>query len=463
MRSGCGTRIPPLVVDQVLAATGLDGAEPVAADGQTKALREWLATGRGAHPPHAALPRSACGARGRCRARRGAGARRTASSCAACSRICSSSTCCAGTRRAGTPSALVQALRPLAPRLYSIASSREAVGEEAHLTVAVIDYELDGQRRLGAASAHLAALTGDEARGARLHRANERFRLPADTARDVIMIGPGTGVAPYRGFLQHREAQGARGRNWLLFGARHFASEFLYQLEWQDAQRKGRAAPARPRVLARPHAARLRAGPDARAAGATSSPGSRAAPTSTSAAMPSTWRPTSTRRSSTSSPSTAARDREAARGLRQAARRRAPLPAGRVLRRMSELSPVEQIKRESRGLRGTLVESLADPVTGALREDDTHAHQVPRQLPAGRSRPPRGAPPAEARARLQLHDPHAPAGRRLHAGAVARARRDRAPLRATATSAHHHAPGVPVPRRRQDRAQGDDGRRSTPR
>ena len=53
------------------------------------------------------------------------------------------------------------------------------------------------------------------------------------------MIGPGTGVAPYRGFLQHREAQGARGRNWLLFGARHFASEFLYQLEWQDAQRKG--------------------------------------------------------------------------------------------------------------------------------------------------------------------------------------------------------------------------------
>jgi sulfite reductase (NADPH) flavoprotein alpha-component len=68
---------------------------------------------------------------------------------------------------------------------------------------------------------------------------NERFRLPADTARDVIMIGPGTGVAPFRGFLQQREAQAARGRNWLFFGARHFQSEFLYQAEWQEAVKKG--------------------------------------------------------------------------------------------------------------------------------------------------------------------------------------------------------------------------------
>jgi sulfite reductase (NADPH) flavoprotein alpha-component len=68
---------------------------------------------------------------------------------------------------------------------------------------------------------------------------NDRFRLPADPARDLIMIGPGTGVAPYRGFLQQREMQGARGRHWLFFGARQFASEFLYQVEWQDAIRKG--------------------------------------------------------------------------------------------------------------------------------------------------------------------------------------------------------------------------------
>jgi sulfite reductase (NADPH) flavoprotein alpha-component len=134
---------------------------------------------------------------------------------------------------------LVKTLRPLAPRLYSIASSMEAVGEEAHVTVAVVDYELDGQRRLGAASAHLAGLGSEDARARVFIEANERFRLPADGSRDIVMIGPGTGVAPYRGFLQQREAQGASGRNWLLFGARHFASEFLYQLEWQEAMRKG--------------------------------------------------------------------------------------------------------------------------------------------------------------------------------------------------------------------------------
>jgi sulfite reductase (NADPH) flavoprotein alpha-component len=113
------------------------------------------------------------------------------------------------------------------------------VGDEAHVTVAVVDYETDGERRLGAASAYLAGLNGDDARARIFIEPNERFRLPADNARDLIMIGPGTGVAPYRAFLQHREAQGATGRHWLLFGARHFASEFLYQLEWQEARRRG--------------------------------------------------------------------------------------------------------------------------------------------------------------------------------------------------------------------------------
>ncbi|HEX9208473.1 MAG TPA: hypothetical protein VF851_09555, partial [Steroidobacteraceae bacterium] len=133
----------------------------------------------------------------------------------------------------------VQALRPLAPRLYSIASSPEAVGEEAHLTVAVVDYTLDGKRRQGAASSFLAGLAGEPAQARVFVEPNERFRLPADTSRDVIMIGPGTGVAPFRGFLQHREALGATGRNWLFFGARHFQGEFLYQLEWQDLLKKG--------------------------------------------------------------------------------------------------------------------------------------------------------------------------------------------------------------------------------
>ena len=133
---------------------------------------------------------------------------------------------------------LVATLRPLAPRLYSIASSRKAVGEEVHLTVGVVDYTFDGERRVGAASQCLAQL-GDTAPLPVYVEPNERFRLPADPARDIIMIGPGTGVAPFRAFVQERRETGASGRNWLVFGNRHFRSEFLYQSEWQEALRTG--------------------------------------------------------------------------------------------------------------------------------------------------------------------------------------------------------------------------------
>jgi sulfite reductase (NADPH) flavoprotein alpha-component len=129
---------------------------------------------------------------------------------------------------------LLAALRPLAPRLYSIASSRAAVGEEVHLTIASVDN--------GAASGHLwqrgTAASGNSVR-AYLER-NTHFRLPADASQDVIMIGPGTGVAPFRAFVQERGETGATGRNWLFFGARHFDTEFLYQLEWQQALKDGR-------------------------------------------------------------------------------------------------------------------------------------------------------------------------------------------------------------------------------
>lgn len=133
---------------------------------------------------------------------------------------------------------LVAALRPLTPRLYSIASSRKAVGEEVHLTVARVQYEAFGHAHAGAASAFLAA-AGEGARLPVFVEANERFRLPKDGARDVIMIGPGTGVAPFRGFVQERAAAGARGRNWLFFGNPHFDRDFLYQLEWQAALKDG--------------------------------------------------------------------------------------------------------------------------------------------------------------------------------------------------------------------------------
>ena len=134
---------------------------------------------------------------------------------------------------------LVGALRPLAPRLYSIASSRKQVGDEVHLTVAEAAWHAFGHDHRGVASGHLA----DALDGARLPvyiEPNERFRLPADPSRDIIMIGPGTGVAPFRGFLQERTAVGASGRHWLLFGNPYVDSEFLYQLEWQDALREGR-------------------------------------------------------------------------------------------------------------------------------------------------------------------------------------------------------------------------------
>ena len=134
--------------------------------------------------------------------------------------------------------ALLGALRPQAQRLYSIASSRKRVGEEAHLTLDVLRYQAHGQEHLGAASAFLAELE----EGAQVPvyiEPNERFRVPADASRDIIMIGPGTGIAPFRGFVQERAETGATGRNWLFFGAQHFNTGFLYQVEWQDALRRG--------------------------------------------------------------------------------------------------------------------------------------------------------------------------------------------------------------------------------
>ncbi|WEN16855.1 assimilatory sulfite reductase (NADPH) flavoprotein subunit [Rhodanobacter sp. AS-Z3] len=133
---------------------------------------------------------------------------------------------------------LLDALRPLTPRLYSIASSSAAVGDEVHLTVAVVDYQVDGQPRWGAATSLLAA-SDEDAQLEIFIEPNERFRLPADDSRDVIMIGPGTGVAPFRAFVQERRERAGSGRNWLFFGNRHFASDFLYQVEWQQALQDG--------------------------------------------------------------------------------------------------------------------------------------------------------------------------------------------------------------------------------
>jgi len=128
--------------------------------------------------------------------------------------------------------------RPLAPRAYSIASSRRDVGEEAHLLISAVRYESHGRARKGVASNHVAERLkrGDRVR-VKL-RPNRHFALPA-ADRDIIMVGPGTGIAPFRAFVQERRATAAKGRNWLFFGDRQFTHDFLYQLEWQDALNDG--------------------------------------------------------------------------------------------------------------------------------------------------------------------------------------------------------------------------------
>ncbi len=129
--------------------------------------------------------------------------------------------------------------RPLPPRAYSIASSRKEVGDEVHLTIAAVRYETHGRARSGVASVHVADRI---ANGAKLRvrvKPNKHFRLPADPATDIIMVGPGTGVAPFRAFVQERRATEAPGRAWLFFGDRHFTHDFLYQLEWQEALEDG--------------------------------------------------------------------------------------------------------------------------------------------------------------------------------------------------------------------------------
>ncbi|WP_375458695.1 sulfite reductase flavoprotein subunit alpha [uncultured Enterovirga sp.] len=134
---------------------------------------------------------------------------------------------------------LADITRPLPPRAYSIASSRKEVGDEAHLLIAAVRYDSHGRTRTGVASAHVADRIRNGAKLKVRLKPNRHFRLPADPATDIIMVGPGTGIAPFRAFTQERRATGATGRSWLFFGDRHFTHDFLYQLEWQEALEDG--------------------------------------------------------------------------------------------------------------------------------------------------------------------------------------------------------------------------------
>lgn len=134
---------------------------------------------------------------------------------------------------------LVAALSPLNPRLYSIASSQRVHPEEVHLTVAKVNHERDGRLRKGVASTMFAdrLRPGDPVR-VYAHAASD-FTVPADPDAPIIMVGPGTGVAPFRAFLEERAATGATGRNWLFFGDQHAATDFLYEDEFEDLIQRG--------------------------------------------------------------------------------------------------------------------------------------------------------------------------------------------------------------------------------
>lgn len=135
---------------------------------------------------------------------------------------------------------LVDALQRLQPRLYSIASSQALYPDEVHLTVAKSSYEIGGQARLGGASGYLTErLSAGDALPVYVAE-NKGFRLPHDPRTPVIMVGAGTGIAPFRAFLQQREADEVSGKQWLVFGNRHFHRDFLYQSDWLAHRKAGR-------------------------------------------------------------------------------------------------------------------------------------------------------------------------------------------------------------------------------
>jgi sulfite reductase (NADPH) flavoprotein alpha-component len=133
---------------------------------------------------------------------------------------------------------LVKVLRKLQPRLYSIASSPRKHPESVHLTVAIVRYELHGRPREGVCSTFLADRVSDGEVPVFIHTA-KHFRPPEDPAARVIMVGPGTGIAPFRAFLQDREVNGAGGPSWLFFGDRNRATDFLYEGELNDWLKSG--------------------------------------------------------------------------------------------------------------------------------------------------------------------------------------------------------------------------------
>ena len=134
---------------------------------------------------------------------------------------------------------LIHLLRPLQARYYSISSSPKAYPGELHLTVGVVEFEDNGRLKHGACSNYLSAVNIENETVQLFIESNPGFRLPENEETPIIMVGAGTGIAPFRAFVQHRELSEKRGKSWLFFGNRNFESEFLYQTEWLGYLKSG--------------------------------------------------------------------------------------------------------------------------------------------------------------------------------------------------------------------------------
>lgn len=137
------------------------------------------------------------------------------------------------------PQQFISLLRKNTARMYSIASSQQSYEDEVHLLVSVVKYDSYGRRREGLCSSFLGDRLAIDDKVKVFVESNSRFRMPAQQETPVIMVGPGTGVAPFRAFMQQRELAENRGKSWLFFGDRNFTTDFLYQTEWQQYLKEG--------------------------------------------------------------------------------------------------------------------------------------------------------------------------------------------------------------------------------
>jgi sulfite reductase (NADPH) flavoprotein alpha-component len=138
-----------------------------------------------------------------------------------------------------TPQELVDHMRKLMPRLYSIASSPRLHPHEIHLTVAIVRYQTNGRERVGVCTTFLSDRVTVGSTPTPVFVSHSHFGPPEDGSRDAVMVGPGTGIAPFRAFLQDRAASGAKGRNWVFFGDQKKATDFLYEEDWTKWQADG--------------------------------------------------------------------------------------------------------------------------------------------------------------------------------------------------------------------------------